>query len=100
MAFNFTYLSRIENTGGNLDRTLNERSGDVKGVFVDCWTYNATALGSNESSATVQTAGYFLPATGYLKVGDFIFISCNDPVSHVLNVATNTGAALTTTQVA
>ncbi len=64
------------------------------------WTYNASVTGSNESAATVEGAGYFLGANGYLKVGDIIFVSCNDPVTHVLNVATNTGAALTTAVVA
>ncbi|HWY35552.1 MAG TPA: hypothetical protein VNX68_12975 [Nitrosopumilaceae archaeon] len=79
----------------------NPLSGNVNAKGINVWSYNATAGGSNEASATVQGAGYFLSASGYMQVGDFILISCNDPVSHVINVATvNPGVAITVVQVA
>jgi hypothetical protein len=98
MAFDLKYLARMEQTM-SLDSTLNDRSANVQGKMVRMWTFNAGAAGANDNTAATQAAGYFLPATGYLNVGDMIYVYSNDPGFHILNVATNTGVALTTTQI-
>jgi len=96
MAFGFQYLQRIEVTP-NLDKTLNVGQGQDSQPSPGMWTYNASASGSNEAEGVVDAANYFLPAYGYLKVGDFIFANTNDPASHIFTIATSTSGGVTVT---
>jgi len=99
MAFGLNFLARVELAQNQFDAAYNPATGDATGTSIRIWTYNASAAAANNSTAQTQAAGYFLGATGYLKVGDLIYVYSNDPGFHLLNVATNTGLALTTTQI-
>ena len=98
MAFGLSFLARSELTQ-SFDSTYNPGSGLVANRCPSIWTYNAAAVtGANNSTTETQAAGYFLGATGYLVVGDLIWVKSNDPGYHLIYVATNTGTALTTIQ--
>ena len=97
MAFALSALVRCE-LSGQPDSTFNSSSALVTGRGIRIWTYNASANGANDTTAATQAAGYFLPATAYLNVGDLIWVVSNDPGYHLIYVATNTGLALTTVQ--
>src|SRR5690348_12136723 len=101
MAFNQLYLERVEATQENVtDKTLNPKDGLVLVPGITLWMYNATSTGTNESAATVEGANYFLPAIGYMKLGDWILLNSNDPGYHILVISTNNGSTtISTTQI-
>lgn len=101
MAFNQLYLERVEATQENVtDKTLNPHDGLITVPGITLWMYNATSTGSNESAATVEGANYFLPAIGYMSLGDWIILNSNDPAHHILVVSANNGTnTISTTQV-
>ena len=98
MAFNFNYLSRAQDTQ-TYEKSHTAVSGVVTGPVCSLWMYNATSTGSNESAATIEGANYFLGAIGYMKVGDMIMVSTNDPASHILNISVNNGTTTISTAV-
>lgn len=100
MAFGLQYLQRAE-ISVDLNKISNPVEGQVTGAGPSLWMYNASNThGSNDSAATVEGAGYFLAAKGYLSVGDVVYVFTNDPGYHLLAVASNTGTALTTAVIA
>lgn len=101
MAFSLDYLQRVQ-SGVDLNKVSNPLEGQVTGQGVTVWTYNAKSTGANGAAAAVEASGYFNGATGYLSIGDFIVVACNDSadtVGHILNVTSATGAATVTTGV-
>jgi hypothetical protein len=97
MAFGLQYLAKIELSQNQFDQAYNAATGSASGQAAGMWTYNATALGSNDSTAAVEAANYFNGASGYLKIADMIYIACND-ANHIITVTTNAAGAVTTTQ--
>lgn len=99
MAFNFIYLAKLQPTQ-TYDAGHTANSSLPAGGCINCWTYNGSVTtGSNEAAATIEAANYFLPALGYLKVGDIIFIASNDggAANHMLSVTVNNGTTTLTT---
>jgi len=96
MAFSFTYFQRVESTI-SLPSSDNPTVGQATGQRPTIWTYNGSSTGSNESAATIEGANYFLGASGYLSVGDWILINSNDPGYHILNVTAVTAGTTVTT---
>ena len=94
MAFGLQYFSRLENTQ-SYDPTYNGATGLVLNPCINVWTYNAQATGSNDAEAAASAVGYFNGASGYLKVGDFILITTNDPANHIYNVTVNAAGVVT-----
>jgi hypothetical protein len=97
MAFGLQYLARVEQTQ-QYDKTLNVPNGCAANPIPTVWVYNASATGSNDSSATAQTANYFNGANGYLTIGDMVYLYANDPTVHILWVSANAGGNVSTTQ--
>ena len=95
MAFDFKYLSRVEQTA-NLDKTLNPGACMDSVPGPQMWVYNGTATGGNASAAQLAAANYFITAYGYLNVGDCILASANDPGFVMLSVATSAVGGVTT----
>lgn len=98
MAFNLNYLQRLDSTI-DLNKISNPIEGQATGQGKTFWTYDASASGTNESEATVSASGYFNGATGYLSIGDWVFVNTNDPGYHIYNVTSATGAATVTVNV-
>ena len=98
MAFDFKYMSIVDQQQ-NLDPTLNGPSAQVNGFGVRIFTYQGSATGANDTTAATQAADYFLPATGYLRNGDLIYVTSNNPGYHLLNVNVSNGVTVTTTQI-
>lgn len=100
MSFHMHYLQRVNSTI-DLNKISNPVEGQVMGYGPTIWLYNGTSTnGANDSSATIQTSGYFNVATGYLSQGDLIYTTCNDTtntVAHMLNVTSTTGNTTVTT---
>ncbi len=96
MAFGLNFLARMELAQNQFDRTYNPATGSASGIAVEMWTYNASALGANDTTAATVAANYFNGASGYLKVGDLIWVVSNDPGYHLIYVATNAAGAVTT----
>jgi hypothetical protein len=95
MAFDLSFLSRVEQTQ-QYDKTLNVSTGLVLGSIPKMWTFNAAATAANNSTAQTVAANYFNGASGYLEVGDLIWVVSNDPGYHLIYVATNAGGNVTT----
>ncbi len=96
MAFSFSNLSKLQATQ-TYDAGHTAASALPAGGCINAWTYNASSTGSNEAIATVVAANYFLPALGYLKVGDIIFVASNDPATHIINISVNNGTTTVST---
>jgi hypothetical protein len=99
MAFSLNFLARVELAQNQFDPAYNPATGSATGVAVNMWTYNAGAAAANDTTAATQAADYFLGAKGYLKAGDMIYVSSNNPGFHILNVAVNNGVTVTTAQI-
>jgi len=97
MAFNAEYIKRVS-AGPALDKTHNSEVGAVNGSPLSLWLYDASASYANNSTAQVIAANYFDSYSGYLAVGDFILAKTNNPAGILLIVASNSGGAVTTTQ--
>jgi hypothetical protein len=97
MAFGLQYLSKIELSQNQFDPAYNAATGSATGQSTNMWTYNASALGSNDATAAVVAANYFNGASGYLKIGDMVYFNAND-ANHILTITTNAGGNVTTTQ--
>lgn len=98
MAFNFNYFQRVNSTI-SISKSVNPAEGQATGIGPTIWTYDASSTGSNESAATVEASNYFLPASGYIKAGDWILANTNNPGYHILNVtAVTAGSSITTSQ--
>ena len=98
MAFSASYIKRVS-AGPALDKTHNSEVGAVSGSPLSMWLYDAGASYANNSTAQVIAANYFDSYSGYLAVGDFILANTNNPAGILLRVATNSGGAVTTTQI-
>lgn len=99
MSFNLQWLQRA-NATLDLNKVSNPQEGQASGFGPTMWLYNGQSTGSNDSSATIQTSGYFDGATGYLSQNDLIYVACNDSsntVAHLLNVTSTTGNTTVTT---
>lgn len=85
MAFGIQYLNTA-NLSQQFDFTDHPASGTVNRRGLQLFTYDATALGSDDDEAVVAGAGYFNGANGYLAVGDTILVYTADPAYHILYV--------------
>jgi len=99
MAFDLMYLAK-DSQSQQYDKSYNSNCGDSAAPIPQGWKYNASAAGANNSTAQTQASGYFDGASGYLSVGDVIYVYSNDPGYHFLNVATNSSGTVTTAQIA
>ncbi len=97
MAFDLSFLSRVEQTQ-QYDKTYNSATGNTTSPIPVIWCFNAAAAAANNSTAQTQASGYFNGALGYLSVGDLIWVVSNDPGYHLIYIATNNGATVTTIQ--
>lgn len=96
MAFSFNYLQRAY-TSIDPNSGSNPIEGQATGQGPTIWTYNAQTSGANNSKAEIGASAYFLGASGYLEVGDWILATANNGAT-ILVVATVTpGSAITTT---
>jgi hypothetical protein len=98
MAFSSVYLAQAQLTQ-IFDATHNSNVGIVGNSLPNIFSYNAGALGANDTTAATQAADYFLPFFGSLKQGDFILVYSNNPGYHVLAVTASNSVTVTTVQV-
>lgn len=95
MAFSLNFFQRVPSTT-DFSKIINSFPGNTTGNVVNCWVFNATAVGANNSAAEVAASAYFDGAVGYLSQGDYIWAACNNG-SVVLNVTSATGVTPVTT---
>lgn len=97
MAFDFKWLTRVNQTISPF-KAQNPAEGQATGGPT-MWFYNASSTGSNETAATIEGANYFLGASGFFGVGDWIICDTNDPNYVILNVTAVTAGTTVTTAV-
>ena len=98
MAFSLQYFAKVGQSQ-QYDKTYNSGCGDSAAPIPQIWVYNGSAAAGNASTAQSQASGYFNGASGYLSVGDIIYVLSNDPGYHIINVATNSAGTVTTAQI-
>lgn len=96
MAFSLQYFEKMGQSQ-QYDKTYNAATGSCGASIIQAWVYDGSASKGNASAAQVEASGYFNGASGYLSVGDIIFVETNDPATHILRVATNSSGTVTTT---
>jgi len=79
MAFEFKHLTRVAQTG-NLDKSLNVKSGMDSEVGPQRWQYNGSNAITGDTHANLigGVANYFADAYGLLNVGDELYVTGTD----------------------